>query len=87
MFLFSDLLSFESFILQKYNKIIGIHFREGRCLLGLKQHGSALQVFKETLRALDLASSIQQEKKHKLEYDLQIMIAMLIKNNAQNGQL
>ncbi|XP_069689519.1 SET and MYND domain-containing protein 4-like isoform X2 [Periplaneta americana] len=61
--------------------------RKARCLLATKQLKDALEAFRCTLTALDSAK-LPVEKKHKMQLDVRIMLAMMEKNNAlANEQL
>jgi hypothetical protein len=56
-----------------------LYIRKARCLLATKQLKDALQAFRCTLTALDLAK-LPVERKRKWQMDVQIMLTILAKN-------
>jgi hypothetical protein len=55
------------------------YIRKARCLLAIKQLKDALEAFRRTLTALDLAK-LPAERKQKWQMDVQIMLTMLARN-------
>ncbi|CAG2060348.1 unnamed protein product [Timema podura] len=53
--------------------------RKARCLLAMNQLKDALEAFKATLKALD-GAKLPDERRMKWQSDIQIMIAMLVRN-------
>ncbi|XP_014213800.1 SET and MYND domain-containing protein 4 [Copidosoma floridanum] len=53
--------------------------RRARCLLALKRHLEAVDSFKRAIRALDDARELAPDKKAKLEADMRVMLAVLLK--------
>lgn len=59
--------------------------RRARCLLALENHTSAIQAFRNTLKALDHAK-ISSERKQKIESDVRLMLAVMDKGNQTKGK-
>lgn len=60
--------------------------RKAKCLLALKQHQKAIKAFRETIIALDDAK-ISLERRQKWQKDIQIMLAVMAKNNVKDERL
>lgn len=50
----------------------------------MKQHQKAIEAFRETITALDNAK-LSLERRQKWQKDVQIMLAVMTKNNAKDG--
>ncbi|XP_073981642.1 SET and MYND domain containing, class 4, member 3 isoform X2 [Rhodnius prolixus] len=60
--------------------------RKAKCLLALKQHQKAIEAFRETITALDNAK-LSLERRQKWQKDVQIMLAVMTKNNAKDEKM
>ncbi|XP_063244730.1 SET and MYND domain-containing protein 4 isoform X5 [Bacillus rossius redtenbacheri] len=56
--------------------------RRARCLLATNQLNDALEAFKTTLTCLDAAAKLPLDKRMKTQKNIQIMIAILLKNKS-----